>query len=139
MKEIIGRMIALILGAIAVVSIILGLILVFNPPEELTEETAEVVAEVPEAVEPDEDLEAAQPVLVRTITYQLVPAIVVFEVVTNANVRAGPDRNAEALAVLPSGAMVSVIICGEWCLVEMDGFDGWVHSNLLEFRSVERP
>lgn len=51
---------------------------------------------------------------------------------THVNMRAGPENEAEVLAVLPTGAKVGVIGgCKHWCQVDFNGRRGYVYKSFI--------
>lgn len=53
---------------------------------------------------------------------------------TNLNMRAGPGSAQQVLGVIPSAGAVTVLGCqeaGNWCQVDFQGNQGWVHGGYL--------
>lgn len=52
-------------------------------------------------------------------------------IVRSVNLRAGPDRGAPTIRVLPSGSRVAVVSCDGWCRIQAGGSEGWVYRDFI--------
>jgi uncharacterized protein YgiM (DUF1202 family) len=60
---------------------------------------------------------------------------------TDLNMRAGPGSTQQVLGVIPSAGEVTVFGCqevGNWCQVDFQGNQGWVHGSYLNAVTAER-
>jgi uncharacterized protein YraI len=46
--------------------------------------------------------------------------------------RAGPGKEAAAMATVPAETVVQVVACNQWCEIVYNGKRGWIYHNFLK-------